>query len=192
MIEIGLKELEAKIREDGENEIKKINAETKKETEVIERDIQKKVDEHMDKIRRDGKLEMEMVRRRIIADANTKVSELINLEKNRLVGKAFKEAENRILDLKDNEKIKILEDLSDEGKGSVKDPIVFVDKKYKGLLKGAESSNLNDFGVVVMSKDKKVRIDNTMGSRLEQLKIKLKPRVASVLFVENGTAVSDR
>lgn len=192
MIEIGLKELEAKIREDGENEIKKINAETKKETEVIERDIQKKVDEHMDKIRRDGKLEMEMVRRRIIADANTKVSELINLEKNRLVGKAFKEAENRILDLKDNEKIKILEDLSDEGKGSVKDPIVFVDKKYKGLLKGAESANLNDFGVVVMSKDKKVRIDNTMGSRLEQLKIKLKPRVASVLFVENGTAVSDR
>jgi vacuolar-type H+-ATPase subunit E/Vma4 len=184
VVEIGLKELEARIREDGEKEIEKIKAETKKEIDEIKRDIQKRADEHVDEIRREGGIEIEMVRRRIISEANTKVKELISLERNNLVDKTFKEAENSILKLEDNEKKNMIEHLAEEGKRSVKDPIILVDSKYKGLLKNAESSNLDDFGVIVMSKDKKLRIDNTLRSRLQQLKIKLKPKVASILFAE--------
>lgn len=192
MIEIGLKELEAKIREDGENEIKKIEAETKKETDEIKKNIQIRANAYVDKVRREGELEIEMVRRRIVAEANTKVRELINLERNKLVDRVFEEAKNRIVELNDNEKRKILKNLVEEGKKSINDPIILVDERYKGLLEGAESSKLNDFGVIVMSKNKKVRIDNTLESRLQQLKIKLKPKVASILFAENGKTIFDR
>jgi len=192
VIEIGLKELEAKIREDGENEIKKIEAETKKETDEIKKNIQIRANAYVDKVRREGELEIEMVRRRIVAEANTKVRELINLERNKLVDRVFEEAKNRIVELNDNEKRKILKNLVEEGKKSINDPIILVDERYKGLLEGAESSKLNDFGVIVMSKNKKVRIDNTLESRLQQLKIKLKPKVASILFAENGKTIFDR
>lgn len=192
MVEIGLKELEARIREDGKKEVKRIEAETKKEIDEIKKNIQIRADACVDKVRRDGELEIEMVRRRIIAEANTKAKELINLERNKLIDRVFEEAENRILRLDDKEKRKILENLVDEGKKSIRDPIILVDERYHSLLEGAQPSKLNDFGVIVMSKDKKVRIDNTLRGRLQQLKIRLKPKVASILFAENGTTVFDR
>lgn len=192
MVEIGLQELEAKIREDGEREIKGIKAETEKRVYTIKRDIQRTVDERVDKIRKAGEMEMEMVRRRIIADANIKARELIIVEKNGLVDRVFEKAGESILNLNDNEKKGILKNLTEEGKKNIKDPLILVDGKYKNLLEGAEASNLNDFGVIVMSKDKKLRIDNTLGSRLKQLKTTLKPRVASILFTENGEITFDR
>ncbi len=192
MVEIGLQELEAKIREDGEREIKGIKAETEKRVYTIKRDIQRTVDERVDKIRKAGEMEMEMVRRRIIADANIKARELIIVEKNGLVDRVFEKAGESILNLNDNEKKGVLKNLTEGGKKNIKDPLILVDGKYKNLLEGAEASNLNDFGVIVMSKDKKLRIDNTLGSRLKQLKTTLKPKVASILFTENGEITFDR
>lgn len=192
MIEIGLEELQTKIRRDGENEIKRIHEEARREIDKIKEDIQKKANIHIDEIRKDGKREIELVRRRIISEANTKVKELMELERNKLIDKAFEDAGNRILELNDDQKREILENLANEGKKDIIDPIILVDEKYKGLLNGAESSNLDDFGVIVMSKDKKLRIDNTLRSRLQRLKITLKPRVASILFAENDSTVPNR
>jgi vacuolar-type H+-ATPase subunit E/Vma4 len=192
VIKIGLEEIEAKIREGGEKEIEKIDTEAKEEIDQIKRDIQGRANAHADEVLKEGEREVEMVRRRIIADANTKVRELLSLERNRLIDRVFEEAKNRILGLDDKEKKRILENLVEGGRGGIKDPVILVDEKYKSLLNGAEPTKLNDFGVIIMSREGMVRIDNTIGSRLQQAKIKLKPKVASILFAENGANVSDR
>lgn len=192
MIKISLEELQTKIRKDGENEIKRINDEAKKEIDEIHEDIRKKVEAYVNEIKKEKKREIELVQKRIITDANTNVKEMIELEKNKLLDKVFEETRNRILGLDDDQKRRILKNLIGEGKKGVKDPVILVDKKYKELLKDAESSNLNDFGVIVMSKDKKLKIDNTLRNRLNRLKITLKPRVASVLFSENDKDLFNR
>ena len=184
MIEIGLDELQARIREDGVKEITRINEEAKKEIGEITKDIRRKAKARVDRIQRDGEREIGLVRRRVIADANVQVKELMEVEKNNLVDKAFEEAADRILGLDDSVKKKILENLVKEGKVGVTDPVVLVDKKYSNLLDDAKSSDLNDFGVVVVSGDNKLRIDNSLRNRLQRFKITLKPEVASILFSE--------
>ena len=191
MIKIGLEELQAKIREDGEDEIKKINAAAKKETDEIKKNIRRKADVQVNEILKEGKQEVELVRRRIIAEANVAVKEQMELERNQLLDKAFEEAKNRILELSDDQKKEILESLVAEGREGIKDPVVLVDKKYKNLINDAKSSDLNDFGVVVISGDETLRVDNTLNSRLHRLKVTLKPRVASALFSGDEAGVSD-
>lgn len=192
MIRIALDKLEAEIRKTIDSEIDKIKVETKKELRKIKEGFENRAGEQAEKIKKDGEVEKEMILRRILADSNTQVKEMINAEKNRLIDEVFDEAGNIILNLDDKEKKKILDVLSEEGRAEIKNPVILVDKEYKGLLKGAKAADLGDFGVVITDRDKKVRIDNTLQSRLNQLRKTLRPRVASILFIENGEAVSDR
>ena len=85
MIKIGLKELETKIRNDSSEEISKIAAETKKEIDIIDDDIGAKAEREVEKVRKDGEGEVLRVKKRIIADANTQVKELLSSEKNRIL-----------------------------------------------------------------------------------------------------------
>lgn len=182
MIKISLEKIQAKIIENGENEIKRINKEAKRKIDEIKEDIKRKINGYADEIKKEREPEIELIRRRIIAEANVKVKELIGQERNKILDRAFEEAGNRILKLDNEQKRHILENLAKEGKESVSDPIILVDEKYRDLLNGAEPSKIDDFGVIVMSRDKKLRIDNTLRNRLQQLKAIIKPEVASILF----------
>jgi vacuolar-type H+-ATPase subunit E/Vma4 len=184
VIKIGLQELETKIRKDSAEEINKLAAETKKEIEAIEDGINAKADNEVEKVRKEGEGEVLRVKKRIIADANTQVKELLSAEKNRVLEEVFDEAAKAVLALPNEEKKKILASLAKEGRQVIKDPKLLVDGKYKGMLEGAEASDLGDFGVVIASKDGSLRIDNTIGSRMKQLKATLKPKLAALLFAE--------
>jgi vacuolar-type H+-ATPase subunit E/Vma4 len=184
VIKIGLNELETKIRNDSDEEIKKIAAETKKEIDIIESDIVAKADNEVEKVKKEGESEVARVKKRILADANTQVKEQISVEKNRLLEEVFDEAAKAIMALSDDEKKKILAGLAKDGSQVVKDPKFIVDAKYKGLLAGSEAADLGDFGVVITSKDGTLKIDNTLGSRMRQLKATLKPKIAALLFAE--------
>lgn len=184
MIKIGLKELEAKIRTDSNDEVKKIEAETKKEIAEIEEGIKAKAESEVEKVRKDGDGEVSRVKKRIIADANTQVKELLSAEKNRILEDVFAESVKSILALPDDEKKKVLAGLAKEGSLVVKDAKLLVDGKYKSLLAGSEAAEIGDFGVVIASKDGSLRIDNTLGSRMKQIKATLKPKLAALLFAE--------
>lgn len=192
MIRIGLEKLEAEIKKSVSKEMERIEAETKREIESIRSGFQKSAKEQAERIKKDSEIEKEMIRKRIIADANTGVKEIIGAEKNRIINEVFADARNVILNLHEKEKKGIITTLAEEGKREVKNPTILVDGKYKKLLKDAKTAELGDFGVVIMSKDKTLRIDNTLESRLKQMKKTLKPKIASILFVENGKVVSDR
>jgi vacuolar-type H+-ATPase subunit E/Vma4 len=184
VIKIGLKELEAKIRNDSTEEIRRIEAEMKKEIADLENGIKAKADNEVEKVKKEGDGEVSRVKKRIIADANTQVKELLSAEKNRLLDEAFAESVKAILALPDDEKKKILAGLAKEGSLVVKDAKLLVDGKYKSLLPGSEAADIGDFGVVIASKDGSLRIDNTLGSRMKQLKATLKPKLAALMFAE--------
>jgi vacuolar-type H+-ATPase subunit E/Vma4 len=184
VIKIGLKELEAKIRDDSTEEIRKIEAETKKEIAEIERSIKAKADNDVEKIRKEGDGEALRVKKRIIADANTQVNELLSTEKHRILEAVFDESVKAILSLPDDEKKKVMAGLAKEGSLIVKDAKLLVDGKYKSLLAGSEAAEIGDFGVVIASKDGSLRIDNTLGSRMKQIKVTLKSKLAAILFAE--------
>ncbi len=192
MIEIGLQELEAKIRKDCKDDLEKINSQMEEEIKAIKEGIKKKARVQADQVKKEGEAEIVLVRKRIMADANTQVRAIISSEKNKLLDKVFQEAGDIIRNLSDSEKKHILRNLADEGMRSIDDPVILVDKKYVGLLDGAKPADLGDFGVVVISKDKTLRIDNTLESRLKQFKATIKPEVVSILFGENDSTVSGR
>lgn len=184
MVKIGFEELEARIRRDGEEEIKNIEEKTRGEVEAIKRDILEKADREAERVQKLMEAEIERLRKKIIVDANMQVKEFLNAEKNRLLDEVFQEAAESILKMSDDEKKKILQSLAEEGKKNVKDPVVLVDEKYRNLLPEAEATKLGDFGVVVVSRDKTMKVDNTMRNKLNKLKVRIKPKVAAMLFAE--------
>ena len=57
-----------------------------------------------------------------------------------------------------------------------------MDRKFQGLVKGAKTGDIKDFGVVIKSKSGKSSIDNTLSNRLQELSTLLKHKVADALF----------
>ncbi|NIP40270.1 MAG: hypothetical protein GTN39_01980 [Candidatus Aenigmarchaeota archaeon] len=86
------------------------------------------------------------------------------------------------MNLSSKEKKRILKKLAEEGKKQIEDPVVFVDKKYVRLLKGAKPLGMNDFGVIVRSRKGRSEVNNTLSKKLEQLNEMLRHRIAEVLF----------
>lgn len=179
---MAIKDIENKIREEGNKEIERINSIAENNVKIIEKVIEKYANSEAENVRKDLMNKAELTRRQIIADANIKAKQMRETEKNNLIEQVFGQAKMQILGADDKEKKAILEGLAKVGKKSIKDAEVLVDKKYAKLLKGAKSQDIGDFGVVVQSKDGKIKIDNTLNNRLKQMEIDLRPKVAEVLF----------
>ncbi|ODS42748.1 MAG: hypothetical protein MSIBF_05495 [Candidatus Altiarchaeales archaeon IMC4] len=179
---MGLSEIEKRIRDEAASEIEAINKEVQAKVDEIKQDIKAEAKKKADKIRKDGASEAALEYRRMIADAVIESSDLLEKEKNLLMRKVFEEARQKIESLPDAEKKKILERLAADGKKSIKDPQVLVDKKYAKLISGAKASDIGDFGAILESKDGKMRIDNTLGTRLGQIEKSMRSDVALRLF----------
>jgi len=178
-------DIEKKITEEGDAEIKRINKIAENNVKIIKETIKKYAEKVADKVRKDNDNRLELMRRQIIADANIKAKQMMEAEKNKLIDQVFDNAKMQILGLDNKEKTKVLEVLIKEGKKTIKDAGIIVDKKYTKLLKtkDAKSQDLNgEFGVIVQSNDGKIRIDNTLGTCLKQMEINLRPKIAEILF----------
>ncbi|RLI94233.1 MAG: hypothetical protein DRO90_02375 [Candidatus Altiarchaeales archaeon] len=179
---MAIEDIEKAIKEDTRKKIDEINREMNETIKIIHEEIENEIKKNVEKIKRDGEREAELTYKRIVADANIKSREMIEKEKNELVEKVFEEARNRILNASDREKTRILKILIEKGKEAIEDPVILVDKKYSSLVKGCKKVNINDFGVILKSRDGFVTVDNTLNSIIERSKIKLKYKVASILF----------
>jgi len=179
---MGLDELESRIKKDAEEKIQVIDKETEEKIAKLRDEINQEAKAESGKILREGEQEAKLAYRRIIADIVIKGKDKIEKEKNTIIDEAFNKTRDSILKSSESDKTRFLNKLVDKDKNKVPNPKVIVDKKYAPLLKNSVAADLGDFGVIIESKDGKVRIDNTLNSKIERLKVTLKPQISSLLF----------
>lgn len=174
--------------------IEKINKEATAKVEEIRKNSAEKVDsimkhnelvanENADKIRRQGDDEISLIKRQIISNAEIEAKDKIDKVKFNWIENVFEEARQTVLNLEDKEKKKILNRMCDIPD---KEKFVFcVDKKYANLLRDMDNikeCEIKDFGVVIKSKDEKIKIDNTLTNHLNMLKQQKRYDIAKILF----------
>jgi len=180
---MGVEEIEQRIADDAQREIEGIRAQSEKEVEDARRENEQAADVEHDKVLKSGRSEIELIKRRIIADASIKARQMVEQEKSDLVDSVFSYTRERIMEMDDSKKAQILKRLSTVS-ADAKDMDIMVDKSCAKLIKGAVTSDIGDFGVVLVSKDGKTRIDNTLSNRLGHLEIVMRPDVVKALFGE--------
>ena len=177
-----MKEIEERIRESGNREIENIIKEAEKEVNDKRKEFKAEAIKKAEVIIKEAESESELVKRRILADSKLRIKEMADNKRNEMIEDVFEAARKRITELGAKEKKAILSKLAEEGKKQIEDPVIFVDRKYARLLKGAKSMNINDFGVIVRSKKGKSEVNNTLSTKLGQLNETLRHRIAEVLF----------
>ena len=173
--------------------LKSIEEQGKREMEDIKnscdsgiREIKKKYEEEAKALSNDilhkARTESVLIRERIMSRAKMEARDMIDERKHKLIEEVFDKAEERILDSSDAEKKKILEKLASEAKKEMVSAKVFVDRKYLRLLPEAEAADINDFGVILKSKNGKEMTVITLKEKMEQIKSTKRHEIARVLF----------
>lgn len=176
---MSVSEIEKRISEDANIEIAGIYALAERKTKELNSTIERIANDRANKILSEGKDEISLMKKQIIANAKIKAKDEIEKEKSFWIENAFEMARTKITNLSDNEKAEILKSLS---KGS-ENFTVYVDKKYSPLMKGIQHKTAEmEFGVVMESKDGTMRIDNTLSNRIKILKHQMVPEIAKILF----------
>lgn len=171
-----------KIEEDTRLEKEKIEKEAREQINKIIEDANKRAESIVRRILEEGRSRIEIETRQIVANARISAKAKIDKEIAMWVENVFEEAKRKILSFSDEEKKKILESLCNiEDKENFD---IFVDKKYKHLLKNAYEEEIGDFGVILKSKDGKIKIDNTLSEIFKNLRQTISPEVYEILFKE--------
>jgi len=176
-----LEKIEKSIREKGDGEIGEIEKKAEEETKEIEKGIEAEVEKAHKAVIEKRKQELELVPRRILSNARMERKLQIDSKKAKAVQDAFEDAKKRILGMSDKRKEKILKNLAEDGKKYVREPVIYVDKKYSKLIK-AEVKDIDDFGAIVENKDGSMRVDNTLDNLMLRMEPDLKARVGEILF----------
>jgi len=174
--------------------IEEINKETAQKVSEIEATYSKKVnsimkyfeqlaEENAEKIRKKGDDEILVIKRQMISNAEIEAKEKIDKEKFNWIEKVFEETRQVILNLSDQEKKEIIEKMCDVP--DKENFVFYVDKKYANLagnVNNVKEADINDFGVIIKSRDGKITMDNTLTNRLNILKQHKRYDVAKILF----------
>lgn len=179
---MGLAEMENKIRESGREEMEDIKKDAEAEAKKIRDEFEKEAGKRSEKIISEAEVEAELARRRILAYSKLVVKDMIDNKRNEMIEEVFGMARKRVLELSNKDKKRILEKLASEGKKQIEEPVMFVDRKYKSLLKGAKTLNINDFGVIIRSRKGESEVNNTLSKKMEQFNKTLRHNIAEVLF----------
>ncbi|OQX21064.1 MAG: hypothetical protein BWK75_03995 [Candidatus Altiarchaeales archaeon A3] len=179
----GIGEIIGRIENEARAKAGEIENSSAKKVNLIMQHFERLADDNAEKIRKQGEDEISLIKRQIISNAEIGAKDKIDKEKFIWVENAFEEARQTILNLNAQEKKDILERMCDIPD---KENFVFcVDKKYINLLGNVDNvkeDNINDFGVIIKSKDGRVTIDNTITNRLNILKQNRRYDVAKILF----------
>ena len=174
--------MENKIRESGKKEIDAIMKDAENESKRIKSEFEAEASVRSDKLIKDAENEAELVKRRILADTKLVAKEVVDNKRNEFIEKVFEETTKKVDKLSTAEKKKIMIKLAEEGKKQIEEPVLFVDKKYASLLKGAKIASIGEFGVVVKSKKGESEVNNTISRKMEQFGSTLRHDIAEVLF----------
>ena len=141
--------------------------------------IERIANDRANKILSEGRDEISLIKKQIIANAKINAKDEIEKEKSFWIENVFEMARKKILTLSDTEKTALLASLSKGGEGFN----IYVDKKYSPLMKNiAHKTTDMDFGIIMESKDGKIRIDNTLDNRMKMIRQQIIPEIAKILF----------
>ncbi|MFH1722650.1 MAG: V-type ATP synthase subunit E [Candidatus Altiarchaeota archaeon] len=190
---MGLKELSEKIKAEGKKKEAKLKAKAKKEISEFRKEAEVEADLECERILAAGRLNAELTRQRIVTSARLESRRKINEAKTRLIDEAFEKAGEKIGNLGEGEKKKLLENLIGDGY-AVGARVVSADKKVLNLIdrndlekrySGIEfKEEQMEFGVILEDKEGVLKIDYTVSSLLESLKDSIRPKVGEKLFGE--------
>ncbi len=178
---MAFEKIESKIKEKGNEEVKGIKGEAKKEIDGIEKDIKTGEEKANKKVMDKRKQEFELIPKRIISNARMERKLQVDSKKAEIVHNVFESAKKKILDMDSKKKEKLLKSLAEDAKKSVRDPVLYVDKKYAKFI-DAKAKDIGDFGVIVESKDGSMRVDNTLDNLMLRMEPDLKAKVGGILF----------
>lgn len=174
--------MEEKIRESGKKEIEEIIKEAESEAERIRGGFREEAGKRSGQILKEAEAEAGLLRRRILAESKLAAKERAEEKMNELIEGVLENSRKAIEKMSAKEKRAMLSRLAEEGKRHIEDPVVFVDRKYARLLRGAKAMKINDFGVIVRSGKGKSEISNTLSSKLRQMDENLRHEIAEALF----------
>jgi vacuolar-type H+-ATPase subunit E/Vma4 len=177
---MGLKEIEIEIMNSGKKETDRFSRETEAEINKIKKQIDEKATSMTKKLEDKAAKEMELERKRILANANLRIKEKVEKRKDEIIEKVFSDVREKIMGMDNKGKSRMLKKLAEEGKDGIGKPTVWVDRKYAKLLPGAKAREIGDFGVIVTSGH--ITVDNTLTSKLENIKSDSRHKVAGVLW----------
>jgi len=179
---MGIEEIKKRINEDADKEIAAINLSAKEKIENLTSSIERIADERASKILNAGKDEISLMKKQIIADAKIKAKDEIEKEKSFWIENVFEVAKTKILNLPDDEKAKMLKSLSNADETD-ENFNIYVDKKYSHLIKDKPHKTTDmDFGIIMESKDGRIRIDNTLTNKIKTVRQQIVPEIAKILF----------
>ena len=170
------------IEEAGKRETESIKKETDASVKEITKGFEAEAEIQAKKMLDSAKSEARLAKERIISKAKIEARQIFDSRKNDMIDKSFEEAKKKILSMNESEKKKILEKLAKDGSKDMLSPEIFADRKYAKLISGAKEADIDDFGVIIKSKDGKVSVTNTLTERMEEIKSTMRHEVAKVLF----------
>jgi V/A-type H+-transporting ATPase subunit E len=191
---MGLKEIEKEIRKSGDEEIKKIEAETREIIKNIKKEINEEATIAYNQTKVKRTKELLLIPKKIISDAQIHKRKEISEKRAEILEKVFDHAKKKILKMNNEEKKKILKHLTSHSmKEEIDRPIVWIGKNYAHLLKSARDKfevkikeDMDDFGVIIESKDGSLKIDNTLSSVISRVRVQLEPEIVKILFHEKS------
>lgn len=184
---MGLEDIEAKIRGQGKRQADEIRLKARDEMDGISKQYEVEGRQKCDKIAVDYKKKSAALVRGILSTARLQASNLVAMEKSRIIESVFDSARNEVLKLLAEGKKKILAAML-EGKSLIDGkPVVLIEAKYAGLLPKSggievKTQDIGNFGLILTSKDGLIRIDKRLNTMLKDFSEKIKPDLCEILF----------
>jgi len=181
---MGYRELELKLRKRSEKEIKSIEDDFADQVSEVEADIGSDASREAKQIIERGRRKAQLQYMKKVGEATRQSKAMIEAAKSSFSDEIIEAARERVLELPDEDKAKLLTSLAkDEGKIG-KDARIIIDPEYVNLLSAdnVKAGDIGDFGLVIESADGSIRVDNTLATLIETKKVKLKPIIYDVLF----------
>ena len=176
------------IKKDADKEIKQIRKDADKEIKDIKETAKNKAKNEAKKIKEQGKREAENEKKIMISQANQESNKKIINASEEMIEKYYKKKKNKLSKLNKNEYQNISEKLMKNGMEKISgEKKVFVaraeDKeiaKKLGIMVAGENDSSG--GIILSSKDGKIRIDNTFDGIINREKQVIRNKVGKVLF----------
>ncbi len=179
----GVGKIMEEINKETAQKVSEIEATSSNKVNFIMKHFEQLAEENAEKIRKERDDEILVLKRQMISNAEIEAKGKIDKEKFNWIENVFEETRQVILNLSAQEKKEILEKMCDVP--DKENFVFYVDKKYATLVGNVENvkeADINDFGVIIKSKDGKITIDNTLTNCLNILKQHKRYEVAKILF----------
>jgi vacuolar-type H+-ATPase subunit E/Vma4 len=184
---MGYGELEKRMREAAKKEAEEHAAKAGAEAQAIDSQARTDAEEAKARIKMRMERETALRRRQTTGAATLEAMKATGRRRSELVEAAFAEARAAVLALPQERKEALMARLLRDADLVPGEKLVKVDPLYRSLLPRdtpheIAEERLGDFGLIIESADGLVRIDNRLGTIIENAKSRMKPQVSKTLF----------